>query len=196
LEKLKPAAMLVTHPVKRYTYTDYKNLDVDDNFLYELINGELVQKSAPSPRHQDILMNLIRHLDGFVFSKKLGKVLCAPVDVFVDEHNVPQPDLLFVNNEHRGYITPDGLFGPPDLVVEIVSPSSITRDRVDKMRIYRNFGIPEYWIVDPRYASIEIFYLTGKEYELYSVAVEKGAVQSKVLEGLVVNMDDMFAQQN
>jgi Uma2 family endonuclease len=186
--------MLVTHPVKRYTYSDYRNLDVDDNFSYELINGELVQKSAPSPRHQIILGNLFRKIDGHTFEKKLGTVLMAPVDVFVDEYNAPQPDLLFVKNEHKEYITANGVFGPPDLVVEILSPSSITRDRIDKMRIYRNFGVAEYWIVDPRYASIEIYQLAGNEYELYSFAVEKGSVQSKVLEGFAVNIDDIFTQ--
>lgn len=186
--------MLVTHPIKRYTYSDYKNLDVDDHFLYELINGELVQKSAPSPRHQIISGNLYVAMKSYVSGNKLGTVLYAPVDVFVDDYNVPQPDLLFVNNEHKEYITADGVFGPPDLVVEIVSPSSITRDRVVKMRVYRGFGIPEYWIVDPKYASIEIYQLMETDYELYSVAVEKGSVQSKILDGFIVNTDNIFTQ--
>ena len=186
--------MLITRPVQRYTYADYKNLDVADHFLYELINGELVKKSAHSPRHQDVLINLIRHVDGYVFTKKLGKVLCAPIDVFIDDYNAPQPDLLFVKAEHKQHITQDGIFGPPDLIVEILSPSSITRDRIDKMRIYKNFGVAEYWIVDPNYASVEVYQLVEKEYELYSFAIEKGSIQSKVLNGFVLNIEDVFAQ--
>jgi Uma2 family endonuclease len=144
--------MLVTHSVKRYTYTDYRNLDVDDNYLYELINGELVQKSAPSPRHQMISGNLYIAMKSYASANKSETVLYAPVDVFVDEYSVPQPDLLFVKNEHKEYITPDGVFGPP------------------------------------------VYQLTGNEYELHSFAVEKGAVQSKVLEGFAVNIDDIFTQ--
>lgn len=186
--------MLTVPSVKRYTYADYKQLDVDDDFLYELIHGELVRKSAPSPRHQTVLMNLIRHIDGFVFNKKSGKVLCAPVDVFVDDYNVPQPDLLFVNNAHAAYITADGVFGPPDLVMEIVSPGSVTRDRVDKMLLCQRFGVPEYWIVDLKYRSIEVLQLINNEYHLFSSALETGNVQSKVLEGLVVDITNIFVE--
>lgn len=186
--------MLVTQPLKRYTYSDYKNLDVDDNFLYELINGELVQKSSPSPRHQLISGNLYVAIKSHASEKKLGTVLYAPVDVFIDDYNAPQPDLLFIKTEHKTYITKDGVFGPPDIVIEILSPSSITRDRIDKMRIYRRFGIPEYWIVDPKYASIEVYQLIEKEYELFSSAVETGSIQSKILEIFTLNINDVFAE--
>ena len=184
---------------KRYTYADYRNLDVDDNYYYELIDGELVKKSAPSPRHQTVLMNLIRIVDRVVFEKKLGKVLCAPVDVFVDDYNAPQPDLLFVSNEHKDFITQDGVFGPPDLVVEVVSPTSISRDYVKKLRIYERFGVPEYWIVNPVNRSVEVYQLVSlanhsKEYDLFSSAVETGKVQSKVLVGLELDIKNVFEE--
>lgn len=186
--------MATVNSVKRYTYTDYKNLDVDDHYIYELINGELVRKSAPSPRHQIILADLFRKIDSLVFNNKLGLVLMAPVDVFVDEYNAPQPDLLYIKNEHKNFITKDGVFGPPDLVVEIVSPGSITRDRIDKLRIYQRVGIPEFWIVDPKYISIEVYQLVAGEYQLFSFAVETGKIESKILEGFVLDINEVFAE--
>lgn len=186
--------MLVTRPVQRYTYSGYKNLEADDNFQYELINGEVVQKSAPSLRHRDVLMNLIRHADGYVLKNKLGKALCTPVDVLIDEYNAPEPDLLFIKTEHKQYITQDGVSGPPDLVVEILSPGSVTPDCIDKLRIYKGFGIPGYWIVDPSDESVEVYQLLEKEYGLYSFAIEKGSVQFTVLGNFVLCVEDVFAK--
>ncbi|MBC7920735.1 MAG: Uma2 family endonuclease [Ferruginibacter sp.] len=178
----------------RYTYADYRSLDVDDNYLYELIDGELVKKSAPSPQHQLISGNLYSLLKSFVVAKQAGKVLYAPVDVFVDDYNAPQPDLLYISQTHLEYITPDGIFGPPDLVVEIVSPTSISRDYVKKLRIYERFGVAEYWIVNPNYRSVEVYQLINQEYNLVSSAVETGKVQSKVLTGLELNINEVFAE--
>jgi len=96
---------------------DYRALDVDDNFYYELINGELVKKSAPAPRHQMIQANLFRLLGNFIFNNSLGVILCAPVDVFVDDYSVPQPNLLFIAKEQQHIITDDGVMGAPNLVV-------------------------------------------------------------------------------
>jgi Uma2 family endonuclease len=119
------------------------------------------------------------------------------VDVFVDEYNAPQPDLLFVSTQHLSYLTADGVFGPPDLVVEIISPGSITRDRLDKLRLYARFGVPEYWIVDPKYRSVEVCQLTEvagqpREYNVVSAVEESGAVQSKVLVGFTLDLADVF----
>lgn len=178
----------------RYTYADYRNLDVDDNYLYELIDGELVRRSAPSPQHQLISGNLYSLLKGFVVAKQPGKVLYAPVDVFVDDYNAPQPDLLYISQAHLAYITADGVFGPPDLVVEIVSPTSISRDYVKKLRIYERFGVPEYWIVNPNHRAVEAYQLINQEYNLFSSATETGKVQSRVLFGLELDVNEVFAE--
>lgn len=177
---------------KPVTYTEYRALDTDDHFLYELINGELVQKSAPSPEHQRILRNLAFKVHQFVVANKLGEVLFAPVDVFIDDNNAPQPDLMFIAAKNAHFITNDGVFGAPDLVVEIISPSSITRDRVEKQRLYHRFGIAEYWIVDPQNKSIEVYTHTSSGYEVHAFAAGKGKVISKVLTGLEVSLFDIF----
>ncbi|WP_229366036.1 Uma2 family endonuclease [Fibrisoma montanum] len=81
---------------------------------------------------------------------KLGQVYYAPIDVFLDEHNSPQPDLVFVATRQLAMITSNGIEGVPTLVVEIISPASIIRDRVTKKALYERSGVQAYWLVDPK----------------------------------------------
>jgi Uma2 family endonuclease len=187
-----PAAIeTIEHP---FTYADYKDLDVDDNFWYELINGVLVKKSAPTPRHQIIQANLFRLMSNYVFDNDLGIVLCAPVDVYVDDFSVPQPDMLFIAKDNAGIITEDGVMGAPNLVIEIVSPSSVRRDRKDKRLLYERRGVQEYWLVDPANRSVEVYHLNQNGiYELVTVGVEGETVQSQVLAGFSININVLFA---
>lgn len=180
---------------KRYTYADYKNLDVDDNFLYELLNGELGRKSAPKPSHQRIVRKILVAFNAFVEAGKLGEVFSSPIDVFLDEYNVPQPDLVFVSNARKALVTEDGIMGAPDLVIEVISPSSVVRDRVEKMKLYRQYRIPEYWIVDPSYATVEVYTLAENEYDLLAYAIETGTVHSKVLTGFSLAIAPVFTAE-
>lgn len=174
------------------SYAEYQALEVDDNNWYELLNGELVKKSSPSPRHQRTSMKLSSLMHLFASQNNLGVVYCAPIDVFVDEHNVPQPDILFIANAKKHIITDDGIMGAPDLVVEILSPSSIRNDRGIKQRLYQRLGVQEYWIVDPNNNSIEVYRLSEGVYDLVSFAVERGVVDSTSIVGLQVEVHDIF----
>ena len=121
--------------IKKITYSQFRQMEFDDNdrFLYELINGVLIKKTAYQPLHQRISSQLFFQLNNFIEKGTLGEVFYGPLDVFLDEENVPQPDLVFVSNAHSSIIDDkDGILGVPDLVVEIISPSSIRLDRVDK----------------------------------------------------------------
>lgn len=184
---------------QKITYQQFREMEFpdDDTFSYELINGELVKKSAPSPIHQLTLRNVTRIVDSFVLSNKLGEVLFAPVDVFLSDYNVLQPDLLFISEARKGIISKDGILGAPDLVVEIVSPSSVIRDRVEKMKIYQKHQIAEYWLIDPHYRSIEIHqYIAGEGYDLHSWAVGDGEANSFILKGLTLHLQAIFAGIN
>ncbi len=174
------------------TYADYRELDTDDCLWYELLHGELVKKSAPSPRHQSASMNLSSLMHTFAKQQRLGAVYCAPIDVFVDEYNAPQPDILFIANANKHIVTHDGIMGAPDLVVEILSPSSIRYDRGMKQRLYQRLGVQEYWILDPKNSSIEVYRLIEGMYDLVSFAVERGTVDSIALSGFVVEVGDIF----
>lgn len=130
-----------------WTYDEYARLP-DDGDRYEVIDGEVLVTPAPSTGHQHILATLLIALRGFVERERLGVVL-PDVDLLFVEGQFLRPDLLFVPNAARAGITTRGVERAPGLVVEILSPSSGSIDRVKKPRRYRDFGVPEYWVVDP-----------------------------------------------
>lgn len=120
-----------------------------DDERWELLDGELVAM-APSPTraHQRVAFNLALQLRAYVEREGIGEVFVAPFDVVLSETNVVQPDVIFVSNE-RNISTPDNIWGAPDLVVEVVSPSSIGRDWRTKLDLYDEHGVREYWLADP-----------------------------------------------
>jgi Uma2 family endonuclease len=175
------------------SYAEYRELDVDDDYQYELLHGDLVKKSAPSPQHQIIVVRLTVALHRFCEQQQLGgEILVAPVDVVVDEFNAPQPDVLYVSEARREIITADGIVGAPDVVMEVISPSSISRDRHLKRKLYERLGVQEYWIIDPNNAAIEVYRLTPEGYDLTSFAAYEGLVQSGVLQGFSVQVQDIM----
>jgi Uma2 family endonuclease len=165
----------------------------NDNFLYELISGKKHQKTANLPFHQLVSQNVNRELATFVRQNQLGRVLYAPVDVILDDYNAPQPDLLFISNRRSAILTKDGVMGAPDLVVEIISPSSVLRDRVDKMRLYRQYEVLEYWLIDPQNQSFEVYILENTDYQPYSFATQTGKIESKILNGFEIDLQEVFA---
>ena len=168
--------------------------DDDDDYYYEIINGEMIQKSAPAPLHQAVLRNLLYALESYNRMQKKGSVFCAPLDVYLDEYNKPQPDLVFVSNEKNGIITNDGIIGVPDLIIEVISPTSIIRDRVEKKNLYERMSVQEFWIIDPQYAAIEIYTLGGDRYELLSAATTfEGELKSAFFEGLTIDLNEIFS---
>ena len=175
---------------KVWTYEDY--LKLNDDKRYEVINGRLYEMPAPHFEHQGILGGLYVKIWGFIKSKGLGEVLPSPFDVILSEDIVVQPDIVFIYKDNLKNIKGGRLFGPPDLVVEVVSPTSYYRDRYEKFRIYEEAGIKEYWIVYPGEKAIEVWVLKGGKYELYSIAGGEGKVKSKVLKGFEVDLKEVF----
>ncbi len=185
----------MTTLTKRITVAEFRDMDFSDDDLaqYELINGELVRKSSPAPKHQIISGNLFREMDKIVREKNLGIVLYAPVDVFFDDYNLVQPDVLFITTARRDIITNDSVVGAPDLAVEIISPSSVVRDRVDKLKMYERFGVKEYWLIDAQNASAEIYLNTPNGYEIFSAATLDGKVLSSVLSDFSIELKMLFS---
>ncbi|MEO0138286.1 MAG: Uma2 family endonuclease [candidate division WOR-3 bacterium] len=173
-----------------WTYEDY--LKLEDDKRYEVINGRLVEMPAPGFEHQKISGLIDFILRKFVYKERIGEVLYAPFDVILSENIVVQPDIVFISNENLKNIKEGRLFGPPDLVVEIVSPGSYKRDRFEKFKIYEEFGVKEYWIVLPGEKVIEVWCLKEGKYVLHSIAVEKGEVESCLLKGLKVKVEEVF----
>ena len=181
--------------LQKMTVTEFRQMEFpdDDVHLYELVNGELVRKTAPPPRHQRISRRIEVVLDKFINEHKLGEIFDAPIDLFLDDENGLQPDLLFIPTARAHLITNSGIMGPPALVIEIISPTSGYRDRVEKRAIYQRHGIQEYWLVDPLEELIEILALEGGRYQLMSGASpSEGQLVSGVLPDLVLNVADVF----
>ena len=174
---------------KRWTYEEYYQLD--DDRRYEIIDGALREAPAPETWHQSWVGELHIILQKHVKRRKLGKVFLAPVDVVLDPENTVQPDIVFVSTAHLGLIQKRAIFGVPDLLVELVSPSSVRRDRYDKKALYARFGVKEFWIGDPANRSLEILTLKNGQYELHGSAEEKGKVTSLVLTGLEFDLTEI-----
>ena len=183
---------VVERPKRRvWTYEDY--LRLDDDKRYELINGRLYEMPAPTPLHQIILAYLHHRFYDFAKRRDTGLVIPSPIDVVLGDRYVLQPDILFISKERLGIIGEKAITGPPDLVVEIISPATVRRDTVVKKGIYERFGVREYWIVYPDERAIEVWVLSDEgKYELFSVAEGEGKVKSKVLEGLEVDLKEVF----
>ena len=148
--------MITRSQSPRLTYQDLLRLP-DDLLRHELIDGEHYVSPAPAVKHQDIVLNLASILLSFVRAHRLGKILIAPVDVLFSEHDVVEPDVLYVSSAHQDRVQERYIAGAPDLVVEVLSPSNRGFDRVKKRRLYEAHGVAEYWIVDPPAETLEIY---------------------------------------
>jgi|tagenome__1003787_1003787.scaffolds.fasta_scaffold20478414_1 Uma2 family endonuclease len=116
----------------------------------QLINDQLIMSPAPLVVHADIIKQIFVQLYAFVEKEnKLGKVYVAPVDVYLNEKNVYQPDIIFISNERKEIIHEDAIYGAPDLVIEVLSPANKKYDKGKKKDVYLQSGVKEYWIIEP-----------------------------------------------
>ncbi len=175
---------------KQYTYEDYAKLP--EGAPYQLIGGELIMTPSPVPYHQIILRKIGFELVKFVEERKLGEVLYAPMDVYLSEIDTFQPDILFISNERLNIIGEKKIESAPDLVIEILSESTAYYDLKHKKRMYEKTGVKEYWIVDPMEKSIEVYENASGGFKIFSQSIEKGRVNSKLLEGFGVELEKVF----
>lgn len=121
-----------------------------------LFDGMLIEEPSASDEHQNIVGNLFSALFGFVRIHRLGAVRMAPLDVWLTEEEVVQPDVLFVSEEHRSIMRANGIHGAPDLVAEIASPATRRWDRSAKRQRYAQRGVKELWLIEPDTRQVEI----------------------------------------
>jgi Uma2 family endonuclease len=145
----------------------------------ELINDQLFMSPAPTPSHQDSTLDIASQIRGFVMKNKLGKVFISPIDVNLNEKNVVQPDIVFVTKKNLTILKEDGIYGAPDLIIEVLSPGTEKFDREDKRKLYEKFGIREYWIVDPKTKESKGYQLKNSKFVL--IKEEKGKLTSVLL---------------
>jgi Uma2 family endonuclease len=130
----------------------------------ELLRGRFIVSPAPDTLHQTVSGLLTVFL--FAIARRSGgRALAAPVDVVFDDHTILQPDLVYVRREQR-HIIQKRVTGPPDLVIEILSRSNTRRDRIDKLNVYAQCGVAEYWIVDPVERQFDFLVNRGGKFEI------------------------------
>ncbi len=146
---------------------------------------------APSPfaLHQRILWELSAIFSEFLRSNPIGKFFFAPFDVELNDHNIYQPDLLFVSNNRLNIITEKRVVGAPDLVIEILSKGTRKLDLTTKYRLYEESGVLEYWIVDPDNKSFLFYQLKDKTYQKIAA---RETYSSRVLEPLEIKPSDFW----
>ena len=174
----------------KFTYEDYKHTPEDKR--YELIDGELILAAAPRRAHQRTDMRLGNRLYSFVEEHDLGEVYSAPFDVVLTDTDVVQPDLLFVSKERLHIINDDNIRGAPDLIVEILSPSTAGRDRTTKRTLYARHGVKEYWLVDTDARNITVMFLGEQGYEIMGTYGEGQTLTSPTLEGFTLHLSEIF----
>ena len=182
--------MVTAPPALKLTYADYCRTPDDER--YELLDGELIVAPAPNSAHQRVDAKLGWRLAQFVEQWGLGQVFSAPYDVVLSETDVVQPDLLFISNERAYIITPANARGAPDLVVEIISPSTAERDRSLKRALYARYGVREYWLVDPDTRIVTVLLLDDGAFVEIAHYGAGQTLTSSTLAGFTANLDDIF----
>ena len=174
------------------TYDDLKQERETRDERLELIGGELIVTPSPSLMHQIVIHRLAVFLDKVIVEPGRGLVIEAPFDVYLDEENVLQPDVMVVLPDRLHFLTSAMMESAPNLAIEVISPSSSAKDRVSKRNLYARFGVPEYWLVDPEARSVTICSDPHDgRYRTETVASE--AAISATIPGLSVDLAALFA---
>ncbi|MBI2933838.1 MAG: Uma2 family endonuclease [Planctomycetes bacterium] len=175
---------------KKLSYADYEKIPPDLH-RHEIIEGEEFMTPAPSPEHQTVVGSVFAVVRAHVTARKLGRVFVAPTDVKFSEHDVVQPDVLFIAAKRASIITEKNIQGAPDLVIEVASPSTAFLDRGHKLALYERCGVREYWIVEPAGRTVEIHeFGSPRRTRIYK---EGQAFDSALLPGLTVKVGELFA---
>lgn len=182
-----PATPLETFPGQgEWTYDHWLKFP-DDGWKYEIINGVLYMSPPPAIAHQNSSGELFVRMRLHAIANNLGLVLAAPCGVKLPNHPVPvQPDIFFIKKERLDIIGEQYIEGAPDLIVEILSPSNPLHDRTTKYNAYQDAGVPEYWLVDYRAKTVEIYHLVDKVYMLTGKYTGKETAVSTQLIGFKI----------
>lgn len=177
----------------RWTYEDYLRLP-DDGNRYEVIRGVLYVTAAPFFKHQIVVGELFSYFRAFIREHELGVVVGAPIDILLPFGIATpvEPDIVFFRTGNEPGWEDKNFQGVPDLVVEVLSRSTKSRDRRIKFEAYRDAGIPEYWMVDPDARTIVVYTLKAKEYTELCRGGEGEKVRSAVLAGFELVVSDLF----
>ena len=173
-----------------WTLADYEAIPEDGN-RYEVIHGELFMSPPPRTFHQTVS----RRIQFLLYQMELegkGYVFDAPVGLIIPGATPVEPDLVFLTKEQKSFIREKYIEGPAHLVVEILSPSTASRDRTLKLNLYAQAQIPHYWIVDPDACTLEVFHLIDGRYQVIAALNKEDTYQATEAENLSLVLSDIF----
>ena len=175
----------------RIQATDYyQHPDYEEHDFIQLINGEVVIDMPPILKHQAIVRELLLLL-GLIARNTGGTAFTAPTEVYLDVHNVYEPEVLYLTPDTGCRMEEKRIVGAPELVVEVLSPSTAKYDRQEKYQAYEKYGVSEYWIVDPVHEVVEVWQLESKQFNRVGAFANNDVFESRPL-GEVVNIKDIF----
>ena len=177
-------------PKKIATYTDY--LQTPEGGKFQLIGGEILEMTSPSLYHQRIITRLSTFINNFLSNHPIAEVFVAPLDVYFSETEVYQPDIILLLTESFSKMKENKIEGAPDLVVEVLSPSTAYYDLKHKKSIYEKNGVREYWIVDPIEKTVEIFIFQNSKFISTGELSKNEIAKSKLIVGLEVSLETIF----
>jgi Uma2 family endonuclease len=176
------------------TVQDYLALPESETERYELVEGELIAIPSNPVWHQHVSRNLLVSLHRFLQVHDLGELYTAPLDIVLSNETVLQPDLMFISRQRAKIIKENNIQGAPDLVVEVLSPSTAQKDRELKKNLYGRFGVREYWIVDPDTRSIQVYEAGDMGLDFIRAYPEGTSLHSPLLPELRLDVAEVFAQ--
>ncbi len=184
---------------QKYAYKDYLNCDESERI--EIINGKVIVMSLPPVIHQVVLMELFRQIANFLEGKS-AKIFIRPLGVRLfekdgdkpeDVDTVVEPDIFILCDKSR--LDEHGCKGAPDMVIEILSPSTLRHDKLVKFNLYQRAGVREYWLVDPQYSSVSV-YLLGEDgkYTVHEEYGKKDIAKVNSLRGCFIELEKVFSE--
>jgi Uma2 family endonuclease len=183
--------MLIAEKKKKYTEQDYSLLE--EGAPFQLIHNDLVMSPSPSILHQRIFVRISNVIAFFSATYLKGEWFYAPTDVWLDDGNVYQPDILYITEDRRSEIIKERIEGASGLIIEILSPSNAYYDLRQKKDIYEKYGVKEYLIIDPLQENAEVHALENGAFVLKQKASKTQQLSSLLLPGLVFDLSKIFA---
>ncbi|CFX42871.1 Nuclease, putative, TT1808 [Syntrophomonas zehnderi OL-4] len=183
-----------TKPTKKLTYQDYLVIPEEPGYRYEILDGMLIREPSPNVVHQRVSRRLQRILEDYFWGVDYeGEIFDAPLDVTLLDYNVVQPDIFYVSGEQPQIVKDARIDGAPELVVEILSPSSRRKDRLQKMQIYKQAEVHHYWLVDPQERTLECFAWHDGVYSLVASGMDEDIVEHPNFAGLAIKLQSLWS---
>jgi len=178
---------------KKFTYQDYLELPEEPGYRFEVLEGTLVKEPSPSVLHQRVSRRLQRILEDYFWETDAkGEVFDAPLDVTFGDLTVVQPDLFYVTEDQTPLVKDTRIDGAPTLVVEILSPSTSRKDRLQKLRLYQTARVKHYWLVNPEEKTLECFALRNGAYALAASGMDEEVVEHPDFAGLSIPLKSLW----